>query len=102
MPGGAAGNGQNSGSNAADFAALATPNPQNSGSPVTPMPDEFLTIDVSAPEAIAPGTEFVLTVEVGNVSETAVTNLTISLPIASYFELVAAPAGGELANGRLT
>ncbi|MFZ1400728.1 MAG: hypothetical protein WAS33_27750, partial [Candidatus Promineifilaceae bacterium] len=102
LPGGAAGNGQNSGSNAADFAALATPNPQNSGSPVTPMPDEFLTIDVSAPEAIAPGTEFVLTVEVGNVSETAVTNLTISLPIASYFELVAAPAGGELANGRLT
>ncbi|MEZ4589976.1 MAG: lamin tail domain-containing protein [Chloroflexota bacterium] len=102
LPGGAAGNGQNSGSNAADFAALATPNPQNSGSPITPMPDEFLTIDVTAPEAIAPGSEFVLTVDVGNVSETAVSNVTISLPIASYFELVAGPEGGELGNGRLT
>ena len=102
LPGGAAGNSQNSGSNAADFVALATPNPQNSGSPITPMPDEFLTIDVAAPEAIAPGSEFVLTVAVGNVSDTAVSNVTISLPIASYFELVAGPEGAELGNGRLT
>ncbi|MCB8927253.1 MAG: lamin tail domain-containing protein [Ardenticatenaceae bacterium] len=102
LPGGEAGNAQNSGSNATDFAALATPNPQNSGSPITPQPDEFLTIDVSAPEAIAPGSEFVLTVEVGNESETAVANVTISLPVASYFELVVAPEGAELANGRLT
>jgi predicted extracellular nuclease len=102
LPGGAVGNGQNSGSNAADFATLATPSPQNSGSPITPQPEEYLTIAVTAPEAIAPGTEFTLTVEVGNVSETAASNVTISLPIASHFELLAAPEGAEVADGRLT
>ncbi|WP_420642322.1 endonuclease/exonuclease/phosphatase family protein [Candidatus Leptofilum sp.] len=101
LPGGEAGNGQNSSSNAVDFAALATPNPQNSGSPITPQPNEFLTIDVSAPEAIPPGSEFVLSIEVGNVSDTAVSNITISLPIASHFELLAAPDNAELGNGRL-
>ncbi|MBK8906050.1 MAG: endonuclease/exonuclease/phosphatase family protein [Anaerolineaceae bacterium] len=102
LPGGAAGNNQNSGSNAADFVALATPNPQNSGSPITPQPDEYLTIALTAPEAIEPGMEFGLMVEVGNVSETAATNVTISLPIASHFELLNAPEGAELADGRLT
>lgn len=102
LPGGAAGNGQNSGSNAADFAALAAPNPQNSGSPITPQPDEYLTITVDTPDAIEPGKEFTLIVAVGNVSETAAANITISLPIASHFELVVAPQGAELANGRLT
>ncbi len=102
LPGGAAGNGQNSGSNAADFVALTTPHPQNSGSPITPQPDEYLTIAVTAPEAIEPGMEFALTVAVGNVSETAVTNVTISLPIARHFELLAAPEGAELGDGRLT
>ncbi|MCA9945701.1 MAG: lamin tail domain-containing protein [Anaerolineales bacterium] len=102
LPGGVAGNGQNSGSNATDFAALATPNPQNSGSPITPQPDEFLTISVSAPEAIEPGTEFALTVDVGNVSDTAVSNITVSIPIARHFDLIAAPEGAELVDGRLT
>ncbi len=101
LPGGQTGNGQNNNNNVADFAALATPNPQNSGSPITPQPDEFLTIALTAPEAIEPGTEFTLAVDVGNVSETAVSNITISIPIASHFELLAAPEGAELANGRL-
>ncbi|WP_420630377.1 endonuclease/exonuclease/phosphatase family protein [Candidatus Leptofilum sp.] len=102
LPGGAAGNGQNSGSNGADFVALSTPSPQNSGSPISPQPDEFLTIDVFAPEAIPPGSEFVLAVEVGNVSDKAVSNITISLPVASHFELLVAPDSAELENGRLT
>ncbi|MAT98777.1 MAG: hypothetical protein CL608_16665 [Anaerolineaceae bacterium] len=101
LPGGGAGNGQNSGSNAADFAALATPNPQNSGSPITPPPDEYLTIAITAPDVIEPGTEFSLAIEVGNVSETAVPNVTVSIPIAGHFELLAAPDGAELADGRL-
>ncbi len=101
LPGGEAGNGQNSGSNAADFAALPTPKPQNSGSPLTPQPDEYLTIAVTAPEAIEPGTEFSLAVEVGNVSQTTVTNVTVSVPIANHFELLATPDGAELADGRL-
>lgn len=102
LPGGEAGNGQNSGSNAADFAALAAPNPQNSGSPVTPQPDEFLTISVTGPEAVEPGTEFALTVEVGNASQTAVADIIVSIPIASHFELLASPEGAALADGRLT
>ena len=102
LPGGEAGNSQNSGSNAADFALLLSPNPQNSGSPITPQPEEFLTISLTAPEAIEPGTEFTLAVEVGNVSESAVSNITISIPVASHFELVLVPDGAEKVDGRLT
>ena len=72
LPGGAAGNGQNSGDNSTDFMALASPNPQNSGSPITPQPTDYLSIAVTAPEVVEPGTEFVLAVTVTNVSDTAV------------------------------
>ncbi len=102
LPGGETGNGQNSTNNVADFVARTIPDPQNSGSPITPQPDEFLTIALTAPEAIEPGTEFALVVDAGNMSETAVSNVTVSIPLASHFELLAAPEGAELANGRLT
>jgi predicted extracellular nuclease len=101
LPGGDAGNGQNSGNNATDFVALAVPNPQNSGSSITPLPTDFLSLSLAAPAVVEPGTEFVLTVEVVNVSETAVSNATISIPIATHFELFSMPDGAELTDGRL-
>ena len=102
LPGGAAGNGQNSANNATDFVTPATPNPQNSGSPITPQLEEFLTIVLAAPETIEPGTAFTLEVAVGNMSETAVSNVTVSIPIASHFDLLAMPDGAEMRNGRLS
>ncbi|MCP4419115.1 MAG: hypothetical protein GY805_21070, partial [Chloroflexi bacterium] len=102
LPGGDAGNGQNSGDSASDFAALSAPNPQNSGSLVTPQPADLLSLSLVAPEVVQPGTEFVVAVEVTNVSETAVSNITVSIPIAPYFELLVLSNGAELANGRLS
>lgn len=100
LPGGDAGNGQNSGDNAADFAILTSPNPQNSGSLLTPLPANFLSLNLDAPAVVEPGTEFVLGVELSNVSDTAVSNITVSIPIASHFELLSLPDGAEVANGR--
>lgn len=101
LPAGAAGNGQTSGSNAADFAQQA-PNPQNTGSPLTPAPDAQLALAVSVPETITPGSEFDVTVAVTNASDTAVPagTLALSLPIPDQFALVSGPEGGAEADGR--
>lgn len=102
LPGGDLGNGSNSGNNAADFVAHADADPQNSGSPITPLPAEYLAISLEYPEAALPGAEFDLTVNVDNLSEDAVFEVLVSLPLAEGFLEVNLPPGAELVNGRVT
>ncbi len=81
LPGGQAGNSSDGGSNASDFVLREAPAPQNSGSPITPLPKERLEIAVSAPLTSTPGSTLTYTVVVSNSTGQTLHNLAISLPI---------------------
>lgn len=101
LPGGDQGNGQNSGDNAADLIAQPDPNPQNSGFPPTPLPEDTLAISLDYPEAIAPGSSFEIRVLVENHSTDLVDDVQVSLPLAGHFSLVESPAGSQVGEGRI-
>jgi len=80
-PGGEAGNFSNSDDNNADFVLNTSPNPQNTGSTLTPDPVAQLRITVSAPETAEPGNTFEYTLSVINETGQDVNDLTVQLPI---------------------
>ncbi len=81
QPGGAGGSAMDTNDNAADFALNASPDPQNTGSPLTPKVANYLEVSVSAPESAAPGGQFVYAVTVANHTGQNVNNVTVTLPI---------------------
>jgi predicted extracellular nuclease len=85
LPGVSAGNGTDTDNNAADFTLSASPNPQNSGSPITPLPAQRLELTISAPESAEPGSSFAYTVTVANLTGQDLHNLTVTLPIPAEF-----------------
>ena len=98
-PGGDDGNGANSGDNADDFASNASPTPQNSGSPITPLPDERLVMHLEAPTSVEPGGELVYSVEIQNLSGGPVGDARVLIPIPAEFDVVSLPSGGRQAEG---
>lgn len=81
LPGGEAGNGQDTGDFSADYVSNATPNPQNTGSDLTPTPDAQLITTLQAPILMEPGTDFLISVTVENATGQDVENVTVILPI---------------------
>ena len=102
LPGGKLGNGANTGNNASDFVARLKPEPQNSGSELTPLPDDRLAISLEYPQSISPGSEFELGVRVDNLSAGPASGVLVSLPLAEHFKVIEVPEGAELDDGRLT
>jgi hypothetical protein len=101
LPGGEDGNATHSGDNAADFVLNPAPNPQNSGDPITPLPEDRLAIRLEIPETVIPGSEVQYTVEIENLGGNAVHEVHAVLPIPTQFEVVSTPEGGTEANGWL-
>ncbi len=99
LPGGAQGNGMASGDNAADFVAATVPNPQNSGSEMTPLPADRLSITLQVPETITPGTEFGVTAVVENLSTATAVNTQVILPLPDYLEIAQLPADAAEMDG---
>ncbi len=99
LPGGAAGNGASTGNDAADFSLNAMPGPQNSGDPISPLPDQHLAIDLVVPESIEPGSAISYAVEVQNLTDGPVHDLRASIPIPPGFEVLAMPAGASQSEG---
>ncbi|MCA9973322.1 MAG: lamin tail domain-containing protein [Anaerolineales bacterium] len=99
LPGGAAGSAQQTGDNAADFAANAAPDPQNSGSPMTPLPPNRLDVSLSAPAQLAPGETFALEITVTNPMDTAVANAAVAVPLPDYFAVLSTPPDAATADG---
>lgn len=98
LPGGTAGNGQNSGRNADDFTLNPTPTPQNSGMATT----LDVGLNLIVPDAAAPGTTFDLTLQVSNKGANPATGLLVSWPIPPGYTLAAAPADATTSDGILT
>ena len=99
LPGGDRGNGTSSGDNAADFAFNPSPNPQNSGDLITPLPDERLAIHLSAPEIVEPGAELAYTIEIQNLTDGPVHDMRVWFPITADFGVVSLPTGASHSDG---
>ena len=80
-PSGDAGNFVDTNDNAADFIINAAPNPQNTGSDLTPDPVTKLKVEVSAPETAAPGNAFEYTLSVTNDTGQNISGVSVQLPI---------------------
>lgn len=98
-PGGAEGNGTDSGDNAADFVLNATPNPQNSGDPLTPPPAQSLRLRLDAPQSVEPGAELTLHIAVENDTQEELAEVRVWLPLPPEFEVLSLPGGAEEADG---
>ncbi len=101
LPGGDKGNAAFSGDNSADMIQNPSPMPQNSGSEITPLPAERLTIDIHLPAVAEPGTDVELLVEVTNLTGAPATDLVTAIPLPENFELGPLPAGATEIDGRI-
>jgi len=87
FPGGEAGNMTDSDDNSDDFSLNASPNPQNSGSAVTPVGSDVL-ISVDAPDLALPGSAYDYIISVVNQTPHDLNDLTVQFPILLDLEIV--------------
>ena len=97
-PGGDAGNWADSGDNAADFALNASPNPQNTGSLVTPDAGATLVLSVEAPQTVSPGSQFDYLLSVTNETGQALSGVLVQFPIMLDLEIIATDSNVEISN----
>lgn len=93
LPGGEAGNGQDTDNNKSDFALTPNPTPQNTGSDLTPTVTKRLLINAQAPESSTPGSSFAYSITVTNHTGQDVHNVVASLLLPSQL------ATGDLPQG---
>jgi len=100
-PGGSAGSGVDTDQNRRDFVLNDRPDPQGSDSPLTPAQSERLELVLAAPAQVNPGEEFVYRVEMSNLTDETLKNLTAAIPLPPKLEVVDLPAEMELNLGRV-
>ncbi|KAA3656799.1 MAG: hypothetical protein DWQ04_30050, partial [Chloroflexi bacterium] len=101
LPGGERGNSTNTFKNTADFVLNDTPNPQNSGSPMTPFPDDTLAIYIEAPTNIAPAEIFEYQIIVENRASVDAEDVFVGVPVSDAFNVLALPDGAVIKNSRI-
>lgn len=91
-PGGEAGNASDANQNNIDFILNQNPNPQNSGSPTTPLVEGGqLSVQIDAPVSVEPGQTFEILISVSNPTEWDVYNVAVQVPLPLEFEVQALP-----------
>jgi hypothetical protein len=78
-PGGVEGNALDSDDNSADFYLSSTPNPENTGSALTPEQDRLVALSLSGPERVEPGSAFSYTLTLSNLSDDDLIGLVVEL-----------------------
>ncbi len=101
LPGGDMGSTIRTGDHGADFALNPTPSPQNSGDPVTPLPERRLAIQLDGAKRVGPGGEWEYTVQIQNLTGAPVSGARAFLPVPDGFEILSTPAGVTQADGWL-
>ena len=92
-PGGNAGNGADSDDNDADFFVQESPNPQNSGSPLTPEIVQRLIVQAEAPKQLEPGSHFSYELTVSNQTGQNVEGVVVEFTLPLGLETGDLPAG---------
>ncbi len=101
LPGGVDGNGVDSENNAEDFMARAAPDPQNSGSAITPLQASQLTVYIEAPNTVEPGEEFVYLLRVENHSGEDASDASVSIPVPPGYRVLEMPDGATEVGSRI-
>ena len=89
-PGGESGNTQDTQNNFSDFQVSENPNPQNSGSPITPVAD-ILQIQLITPETVNPGSSFEMIINVNNPTGNDAQDILAILHIPEELQISALP-----------
>ena len=102
LPGGRAGNGQDTGDIADDYFVQDRPNPQNSGSLPTPPFANSLAISIEVPNETESGADFSYLVRISNNSGRDLEDVTVSIPFDERMKVTKVPDNTVVADGRLT
>lgn len=102
LPGSEQGSPHDSGSNATDFRMVAVPDPQNTGSKLTPFTDQRLEITLNAPTESAPGSSFDVTLQIRNLTGQKLDGVQAFLPIPEGLTLLVNPPESTLTGSLLT
>lgn len=78
-PGGSDGNQQDSNDNSEDFSLSSVPTPQNTGSTPTPSEGQSVSLSISGPASIEPGSEFEYLLNLANLSSDDLTDITVEM-----------------------
>jgi predicted extracellular nuclease len=97
-PGGEDGNWSDTNNNSNDFQLSQAPDPQNAGSPVTPVAGGGLAISLEAPESVEPGGQFEYTVSVSNQTGQDLHEVLVELPISADLVVMNAPDEVEITD----
>ena len=79
LPGGDDGNKRDKNNNVSDFRQIVLPNPQNTGSPPTPIGERPLTIELQGPATVEPGSTFEYSLVLANRSDHTLENIGVRL-----------------------
>lgn len=98
-PGGEAGNASDENLNHTDFVLNENPNPQNSGSPVTPHSQGGqLAVSIQAPAVVEPGQTLEFLISVSNQTQSIVNNVVVQIPLPLAFEIESLPENMEISD----
>jgi uncharacterized repeat protein (TIGR01451 family) len=81
LPSGLAGNATDNNDNALDFILNPTPNPQNTGSPLTPPPNACIDFTLTAPPNAEPGSDYPYVLSITNQAGEVLTDILATFPI---------------------
>jgi len=81
LPGGDAGNGEDSDNNAKDFSINKKPNPQTTASLATPRLENELELTINAPVSSEPGSVLVYSVSIKNLSNKKLEDVKLHVPV---------------------
>ncbi len=101
-PGANMGNGSDTQDNRGDFFLNASPNPQDTGSPVAPALPQGLQLSLTAPASVQPGAEVGLELQLTNTGQSAVSGVAVTTWLPPSFSAPHLPAGTSVDGGRLT
>ena len=87
LPGGEDGNAADSDDNYTDLTPNPSPNPQNSGSQIAPLPGGQMVLTVELPASIEPGSQAEVSITVENRTGRPAADLLVSFPIPAGFEV---------------
>ena len=96
LPGGSEGSSQDTDDNSSDFMLSEAPDPQSSGSPFTPASDLDLSITIEGPDSVEPGQSFSYTINIENLSEATVSDVSVLFPVNPALSVAALYEGGTM------
>jgi DNA/RNA endonuclease YhcR with UshA esterase domain/endonuclease/exonuclease/phosphatase family metal-dependent hydrolase len=92
LPGGELGNQTDTDDNLKDFSESSLPSPQNTGSLLTPFSDTNITLSISGPTSVEPGSQFEYHLTITNTGSEDYSGITVEIVIPGDLSILDIPA----------